>query len=145
MTSLNSQQLAFILDIKKEDARAKMCVAWCKAKGIPNKAERDTKSDGTRTGKVKDPYPAGMPIDLLAEHLNLPTLQQSVDDITTNFLTRPGSKKWILCDLPEKLKLKAQEEGKPVKFAIPPALRSMLPDDQIEFIRNQWKINHQIV
>jgi hypothetical protein len=35
MNHLNAQQLAFILDIKKEDARAKMCNAWEKSKGIP--------------------------------------------------------------------------------------------------------------
>lgn len=143
MTNLNSQQLAFILDIKKEDARAKMCNAWSKAKGIKNTARRKRKENGD-LGKLEDDFPAHMPIDLLAEQLNLPTLQQSVDDITQNFLTRPGSKKWILCDLPEKLRLKALEDGKPAKFALPPALRSMLPDDQIEYVRNQWFIKYQI-
>lgn len=39
ITSLTKQQLAFVLDIKAEEARAKMCVAWCKFKGIENKAK----------------------------------------------------------------------------------------------------------
>lgn len=143
MKNLNSQQLAFILDMKKEEARAMMTTAWCKEKGINNQAQREYKKDGS-LGKLSDPYPVDMPIDILSRHLNLPLLQQSVDDITQNFLTRPGSKKWILCDLPEKLQLKAQEEGKKAAFKLPPALRSMLPDDQIEYVRNQWFIKYQI-
>lgn len=143
MTTLNAQQLAFILDMKKEDARAMMTTAWSKEKGIKNQAKREFKKDGS-LGKLSDPYPADMPIEIISKHLNLPLLQQSVDDITQNFLTRPGSKKWILCDLPEKLQKKAAEEGKKPKFALPAALRSMLPDDQIEYVRNQWQIKYQI-
>ena len=96
MNFLNKNQLAFILDIKAKDARAKMCHAWAASKGIPNTAIRNKKE------KIEDNYPDAMPIDLLAEHLNLPTLQSSVDDIQDNYLKRPASKKWILCDFPEK-------------------------------------------
>lgn len=69
MNFLNSQQLAFILEIKKEDARAMMCNAWCKEKQIENKAEWND------TGKkIIDPYPTAMPIEFLSKHLILPTL-----------------------------------------------------------------------
>lgn len=134
MTFLNAQQLAFILDIKKEDARAKMCVAWAASKGEENKAARNAK------GKIEDPYPVAMPVQMLAQFLNLPTLQESVNDITDNYLNRPASKKWILCDLPEKIIKKAEAEGDPnPKFAIPPALRSMLPKSQQEIIFKEWE------
>lgn len=140
MNFLNAQQLAFILDIKKEDARAKMCNAWCKAHGIEKtdswkvevKAERDGK------GKVKDDYPFAMPVDMLSNHLNLPTLQQMIDDIVNNYLTRPATKKYILCDYPEKLVLKAKEDGVKPKAVIPPALRSMLPIETQRTILDEW-------
>lgn len=137
MKFLNAQQLAFILDIKKEDARFKMVNAWCKAKGVPNNLER--KHDG-KLDKETDKYPEAMPIDLLAWQLNLPTLQDSVDDIVNNYLIRPASKKYILCDLPEKLILKAKEDGHKPKMAIPPALRSMLPTKTVEIIFAEWKL-----
>ena len=134
MKFLNAQQLAFILDIKKEDARAKMCVAWSNSIGEINKAEWNEK------GKIIDPYPLAMPVDLLARELNLPTLQDSVDDIVNNYLTRPASKKWILCDYPEKQVAKTDATGQVKKLAIPPALKSMLPKEVKEKIHEEWKI-----
>lgn len=138
MNYLNSQQLAFILDIKKEDARVKMVNAWCRSKAITNTLIRN------HTGKIdkdSDRYPLAMPVYLLSKELNLPTLQESVDDIVNNYLVRPASKKWILCDLPEKIIKKATEEGsdKP-KFAIPPALKSMLPTETQRIILAEWEI-----
>jgi hypothetical protein len=136
MNYLNSQQLAFILDIKKEDARVKMVNAWCRSKGIPNKLERD----GTgKIDKVTDNYPLGMPVDVLAKELNLPTLQDSVDDIVKNFLVRPASKKWILCDYPEKLIEKWSKSGDPKTLSIPAALKSLLSKESREFIKEEWK------
>jgi hypothetical protein len=142
MDFLNSQQLAFILDIKREDARAKMCNAWCKANGIEKTGQWkvDVKAEWHkgRGKKVKDDYPLAMPVSLLAEHLNIPTLQLMVDDVVKNYLNRPASKKYILCDLPEKLVLKAKEAGKKPKAAIPPALKSMLPSATQKTIMDEW-------
>ena len=132
MKYLNSQQLAFILDIKKEDARAKMCVAWASAHNEENKAARNIK------GKIEDPYPIAMPIEMLSQQLNLPTLQQMVDDITNNYLTRPASRKWILCDYPEKQLLKVATIGEDKPVSIPPALKSMLPKETKEKIVAEW-------
>jgi hypothetical protein len=133
ITSLTKQQLAFILDIKAEEARAKMCVAYCKFKGIENEAEINSK------GKVTDPYPQAIDIDILSVHLNLPTLKAMVEDIEKNFLIRPASKKWILCDYPEK-KLKALKEAgdKRLRVTIPSGLKSMLSDKTQQIIKNQW-------
>lgn len=136
MNYLNAQQLAFILEIKKEDARFKMVHAWCKAKGIKNKLERD------HTGKLdkqSDNYPEAIPVEILSEQLNLPTLQQSVDDIVNNYLSRPASKKWILCDFPEKELKKCKEAGKEyVVINLPPALKSLLPVVTREKIKTEW-------
>jgi hypothetical protein len=134
MKFLNAQQLAFILDIKKEDARAKMCVTWSSSKGEQNQAERNSK------GKIIDPYPLGMPVDLLANELNLPTLQNSVDDIVQNYLVRPATKKWILCDYPEKQIAKCATIGEDKPISIPPALKSMLPKEVKDRIVQEWRV-----
>lgn len=144
MTSLNAQQLAFILDIKKEDARAQMCNAWCKAHGIPNdrddegpKIAKTTRSKGK---KIVDPWPHEMLIEMLAEQLNLPSLQQMVNDIRENYLVRPATRRYILQQYPEKKILAGEAEGKtyPIPVDLPPALKSMLPDETIKSIYNAW-------
>lgn len=133
MNSLNKSQLAFILDIKSQDARAKMCFAWCRDKRIENKAYYDENE------KLIDEYPEVMSIDLLSFHLSIPTLQQSVDDIRENYLNRPASKKWILCDYPEKEIEKGTKAGKPViKLNIPKALRSLIKPDVQKKIKSEW-------
>lgn len=146
MNFLNAQQLAFILEIKKEDARARMCRAWQKSKGI------ELETTGKQLGKMKDvkrgkskkiedDYPQAMPIDLLAEGLNIPSLQKMVNDIELNYLNRPASKKWILVDYPEKFIKKCEESGKqfPVSIDIPPALKSILPAHTKEKIYSYWE------
>jgi len=145
MTELNSQQLAFILDIKKEDARAKMCNAWEKAKGIAKdsdkmKFEKVHGAKWSDKGRIEDQYPATMPIEILAIELNMPSLQIMVDDIVLNYLNRPASKKYILVDFPEKLIKKTEDAGEkfPVRIDIPPALRSMLPEHVKAKIYDYW-------
>jgi hypothetical protein len=136
MKFLNAQQLAFVLDIKKEEARIKMVNAWCKSKGIENTLERN---HDDKIRKESDNYPLAMTIELLSKELNLPTLQQSVDDIEKNYLNRPATKKWILCDLPEKQIKKCTEDGKPQKITIPAALKSMLPKEIKDTISKEWE------
>jgi len=133
MKFVNTQQLAFILDIKKEDARAMMCNAWCKAKGIQNMATRNDK------GKISDAYPQAMDVQLLADQLNLPTLAESLNDIENNYLSRPASKKWILCDYPEKLEVKANKECKELKLKMPPALESIMRRDLVDKVKQEWR------
>lgn len=134
MNFLNKSQLAFILDIKAEDARAKMCVAWCAEKRIENKAYYHLKTE-----KLIDDYPDAMPIEILSRHLNLPTLQDSVNDIKENYLKRPATKKWILCDYPEKEIEKGTKAGKPViKLNIPKALRLLISQPVQKEIKKQW-------
>ena len=96
MTFLNKTQLGFILDIKAEAARAKMCYAWASENKIINTAYADEKE------KIIDPYPETMRIEILAQWLNLPTLQQSVDDIVNNYTKRPATKKWIFAIIPKR-------------------------------------------
>lgn len=133
ITSLTKQQLAFLLDIKAEEARAKMCHAWTKSKGIENEAFVNDKN------KVVDSYPLAMDVGMLSLHLNLPTLQEMVNDVEQNYLNRPASKKWILCDFPEKTMKTAKEAGKKLRVDIPPALRSMLPVKIQQLIKLEWQ------
>ena len=132
MNSLNKQQLAFILDIKTEDARAKMCHAWCRFHGIENKAYVSDKN------KIVDDYPEQIPIGILSQSLNLPDLQQMVNDIKLHYLDRPASKKWILCDYPEKEIKSRHTNSKELVLSIPPALKSMLPQLTIDRIKEEW-------
>jgi hypothetical protein len=127
MNSLNAQQLAFILDIKKEDARAKLCHAWCKFHNIPNEAYLSDKK------KIVDDYPKAIPIGMISQTLCIDNLQTLVDDIHNNYLNRAATKKWILCDYPEnELRL-----GK--DLSIPPALKTLLPEQTIETIKSEWR------
>lgn len=142
MNFLNSQQLAFILDIKKEDARAKMCNAWEKEKGIQRTDHHKVEVKGAEweKKKVKDSYPLAMPVEMLSRQLNLPDLQTAVKDITQNFLTRKATKKWILYDYVEKKINSARNEGKqfPITIDLPPALKSLLPPETVREIYNSW-------
>jgi hypothetical protein len=128
MNSLNAQQLAFILDIKKEDARAKLCHAWCKFHGIENKAYLNDKK------KIVDDYPERIPIGMISQTLCIDNLQTVVDDIILHYLTNPVTKKYILCDFPEKeLATKAKN-----KIKIPSVLKTFLSPEDVEFIKAQW-------
>jgi hypothetical protein len=144
MNYLNAQQLAFILDIKKEDARARMCNAWEKEKGIEKSGyfgEYIRGAKRNKKNKIEDPYPLAMPIEILSKHLNIPELQFMVDDIERNYLARPATKKYILFDYPEKFCKKRDEEGKqrPHHIHLPPALDSLLPTDIKHQIFEIWK------
>jgi len=132
MNTLNKTQLAFILDIKAEDARLKMTHAWCKIHAIKNDAFLNLKD------KVEDPYPAAMEISVLAEGLNLPNLQAMVDDIHNNYLVRPATKKWILCDYPEKEIKSMLVKGKGKALALPKALHSLLSAKTIAEVKREW-------
>jgi len=138
MTELNSQQLAFLLDIKKEDARARMCNAYSKAHDVLNTAERVK-------NKIVDSFPKTMPIDMPAKGLNLPTLQKMVDDIRENYLKRQATKKYILYDYPEAMIKKAESGDKPppYKVSIPPALASLLTDEDNNTILNAWESKYK--
>jgi hypothetical protein len=137
MKFINAQQLAFVLDIKKHEARGKMCVAWAKHTGIQNTAYHNNK------GKLIDDYPLAMEIEMLSRQLNLPTLQSSVEDIVNNFLIRPASKRWILCDYPEKQIKKLEESGKPLKLNVPSALKSLLSESDIQKIKSEWSARYK--
>lgn len=133
MKLINAQQLAFILNIKKEDAKAKMCYAWEAHNNLPHNTTRIK-------GKIISDYPGSMDVDMLAQQLNLPALPKAVVDIQVNFLKRPMSKKWILCDYPEK-ELQTKPKN---KIRIPSALKSFLSDEDIQLIKTEWNKRYGI-
>lgn len=133
MNTLNEQQLAFVLQVTKKEARAKMCHAWCKFHDIQNEAYVTDKN------KIHDEYPKTMPIGILSQGLNIPDLQQIVDDIELHYLDRPATKKWILCDYPEnELRLK-HNKGDKLSLNIPSGLKQFLPDLTQETIKKEWR------
>jgi hypothetical protein len=139
MKYINSKQLAYILDIKKEDARAKMCVAWSNSNGITNTAERDKK------GKIIDSFPLAMETEMLAKELNIPNLMQAIEDIRENYMKRPAYRKYILCDYPEKQIKKCEESGKPLRITFPAGLRALLSDSDVNAIKGEWRDRYRRV
>lgn len=148
MKTLNAQQLAFILDIKKEDARAKMCNAWTRWHSLAKEGPQNAVPQAKRgkRNKIDDPFPLAMSIDMLSKELNLPDLQTACDDIENNYLERKATRRWIMWDYPEKLIAKAEKEDKkpPYKASLPPALRSMLPQTIQEQIYKHWHEKHNL-
>lgn len=93
--------------------------------------------------KIKDylkhtNFPTEMEIPILSEHLGIPTLQDAVNDIANNYLVRPASKKWILCDYPEKQIKTCLDADKPARIPFPKALESLLPAAIADTIRKEW-------
>jgi hypothetical protein len=131
---LNYEQLAFILDIKPIEAIEKIISVYCKTQGKTPPPSQDRVKDYTRNN-----WPESMDIGLLALHLNLPTLQQSVEDIRDNYLTRTATKRWILCDYPEKELKRCYDKGSPLRTPFPKALESLLPVATADVIREEWR------
>lgn len=150
MKFLNAQQLAFLLDIKKEDARAKMCNAWTRfhsmAKVDDGEGPAIPKTKRNKSKKIEDPFPLAMPIEMLSKELNLPDLQIACDDIENNYLERKATRRYIMWDYPEKIIAKAEKDDKkpPYKASLPPALRSMLPQSIQDQIYKHWHEAHKL-
>lgn len=148
MKTLNAQQLAFILDIKKEDARAKMCNAYTRSQGMPKEGIQNEvpKAKRGKRNKIEDPFPLAMEIEMLSKELNLPDLQAACDDIENNYLERKATRRWIMWDYPEKLIAKAEKDDKkpPYRASLPPALRSMLPQSIQDQIHKHWHEVHKL-
>lgn len=144
LSKLNYKQLAFILDIEPVKALEKILYTHSKVTGKNFLASCDTVKEylffeqGKK--KVRNDLPESYDIGLLCVHLNLPTLQQSVDDIQNNFLKRPATKRWILCDFPEKeLRTKPKK-----KIKIPDTLASFLKEEDLNIIHDEWKKRYGI-
>lgn len=147
MKTLNKKQLSYLLDIKIEDARAKMCAAWERENGIKrfddssNVIANGELIGATRNAKnkIEDRYPDKMAIDLLSRNLNLPDLQLIADDVENNYLSRASTKKYILDDFPRKEIAAAKQKGQYARLQIPSGLRSILREDIADQIKQHWK------
>lgn len=131
MKFINKVQLGYVLQLNPEEARALMCRAWTREKNIKNEARHNAK------GRVTDPYPEAMEISMIAKNTEHSQLQFAVDDIYFNYLKRPASRKYILCDYPEKEIAKILE-GKKKSITMPKGLKDILPDDTQQTIREEW-------
>lgn len=141
---IDYKQLAFILDIKPVEALEKILYVWSKASGKDLPASQDTVREylfvKQKKKSVRNDLPESLDVGLLAVHLNLPTLQQSVEDIQNNYLKRPGTKRWILLDFPEKeLRTKLKHQ-----IRIPVVLESMLKPEDIATIQSEWNKRYGI-
>lgn len=131
MKTITYKQLAFILDIKPVEALEKIIIANCHVKNIEQPVKGYRVSDYLYKGSD---IPAEYDVRLLAEHLNLPDLESAMIDIRENYLKRQGTKRYILCDYPEKeLKTKLKADIK-----IPSVLASLLKPEDVETIQSEW-------
>lgn len=139
---IDYKQLAFILDIKPVEALEKIIYVDCKIKGTITPRSCDTVKeylfDKQKSKSVRNSTPESLDVALLEEHLNLPTLSQAIQDIQNNYLIRPASKKWILCDYPEKQLMLCHKGDKPSRIPFPKALESLLPVVIVDTIKKEW-------
>lgn len=142
--NINYKQLAFILDIEPVKALEKILYTNSKVTGKNFLASCGTVKQYLFTDqgkkKVRNNLPESYDIGLLAIHLNIPLLQQAVDDIRNNFLKRPFTKRWILCDFPEK-ELRTKDK---TKIKIPDTLASLIREEDIKIIHDEWKKRYGI-
>lgn len=137
ITSLSKRQLAFVLKIKQTEAEDKMLYAFAKHKGV---------YDPDGYPPIPDDFdcPDQIKIELLTKYLNLPDLQESVNDIHNNFFTRSTTKGWIM-EYPQKVIDAKTEKGEPCYIIhLPPAMRSLVREDIQEEIIKAWENRYHV-
>lgn len=145
MKHINYKQLAFVLDIKPIEALEKILSIHCKLNGIQTPPPAEKVSEylhdlNLKGKKVRNKLPEIMEIEILSEHLGLPALNMAITDIRENYLKRPATKKYILCDLPEKLIQNTTKSGKKVTtLTLPTDLKSLLLPSIVEEIATEWR------
>lgn len=128
---INYKQLAFLLDIEAVEALEKIIFAYCAENKKPIPAQPPKPYKVTDYKRMN--YPQEISLAVLEKHSKL-ILSPAIRDIQENYLVRPGSKKWILCDFPEK-ELKTKPKN---KIKIPSGLKSLLPEQIIQEIQSEW-------
>lgn len=141
--TINYKQLAFILDIEAVHALEKIIFAYCqenkKTPPAPKRITKESPKPYTVTDYKKMDYPQEISLDVLERHTKL-ILAPVIRDIQENYLTRAASRKWILCDFPEKEMILKPKN----KIKIPSALASLLNPDTVEIIKTEWKKRYGI-
>jgi hypothetical protein len=136
ITHLSKAQLGHILKETQIDARKKMIVAWCKENGKVPPVINPNADEKKEMKRIDKGYPDWIAIPILAKHLNLPDLQQAVNDIRYNYLERTATRQYII-EYPQK---KINEtEAIPKRIRIPETLRSFLADNVASEIISIWK------
>lgn len=130
------KQLAFLLDIEAVHALEKIIFAYCQEneKRLPPPKVISAKSPNpyTVSDYKKMDYPCEIDLLILQKHTGL-QLSAAIMDIQENYLKRSASKKWILCDFPEKQMITKRKD----QIKIPSALASLLHPTVIETIKTE--------
>lgn len=134
ITSLSKRQLAFVLKIKQTEAQDKMVYAYAKHMGLYNSKDCEVPSDFD--------CPDSISIEILSKHLNLPDLQDAVNDVHNNFFARSVSKGWIM-EYPQKILDEKTSKGEPCYLIrLPAAIRSLVRDDVQQEIIRAWSARY---
>jgi hypothetical protein len=139
---INAQQLAFLLSIPKKDAKIKIL--------------RSLRKDGQEY-KESDhefhPNPSAE-IEIIEKHEKL-KIKQAVENIKNNALTSPAYKKYLLYDYPtkrigaivdkeDKKENKEEKITRPKTVRLPPVLRSLLSEENLNQIEDYWNKNFNV-
>jgi hypothetical protein len=122
MKTITSKQLAYILSVSHKDAMKIMLRAKRKNGEVAQETDWEFLEE-----VICD-------IEVVSKEVNA-DIQMAVKDIQENSLKRPAFKKWILHDyVSDKLK----GDKPPKKVSLPPALKSLLPEETLKEIKNYW-------
>ena len=137
------KQLAFLLDIEAVHAVEKIIFAYCqeneKVMPPPKRITKESPKPYTVTDYKKMDYPQEIDLLILQKHTGL-QLSGAIMDIQENYLKRAATRKYILCDYPEKEMLTNQKD----EIKLPTALASLLHPDTIATIKAEWKKRYGI-
>lgn len=123
---IDSRQLAFVLGITKKDATIKIL--------------RALRLDGQNYKEIDYEFHPNISADVkIVEKHEKIDLEFAINDIRENALKRPGFRKYLLYDYPNK-KIESHKTI-PKTLSLPPALRSLLSEETLKEIKDYW-IDH---
>jgi len=133
---INAEILAYILDIKKEDANKKI-VCYKERLAGNDELELDPNLIGKKADKK---YTDNESCDVpgLSKYLNM-DLAFAMKNIHDTFMTSPTTKGFILNYPSSKLKPNAKTGRMPGKISIPKVLRQLLSQEDKELIVRLWQ------
>lgn len=132
MKEITANQLALLLDIKREDAVKKVVVALERESGF----EHYELKPATLSKYDKNP---SISISLASRYLGV-DLDSILQDIKKNYLKNPATGRWIYDYPASKLKVDPKTGRFPLTVSIPGTLKSLLTEEQIKEIISKWEI-----
>lgn len=130
--SLDKKQLATILGITQKDARKRIIVALNRRNGEYIDFKYQFK-------RLDQNTPDECSVEKLAESMNMPGLPRLVERLHNDFLSNPGSRKFII-DYPMKVVEEKTKKGQQlISIRIPAEYRRLISEEVQVQIVQKWK------